>query len=98
VLGVWRFRSSDRNIRRQHSRSLCNKSKGWDVKLREFWIKPKNLMDEDEPVTNSIRVREVSPELDAAWAQCEDVLEIYALTESGDIAMRALAVLKKARE
>jgi hypothetical protein len=88
------------------------------MKLREFWIEftgnpnqdktreiryvsgeePKFLAPEDE----SIHVREVNPELDAAYADCYEILKEFNKKYSpGDYwfpeIREAFAILKKAR-
>lgn len=85
-------------------------------KLIELWIDQQNY--EENLKTNAqgvvaffkkplkskepIHVREISPELDAAYAKCENALESYRVGfpefPSGISAERALDALRKARE
>lgn len=82
------------------------------MKLREFWVNPMQVdkplftsynLGDVPPQVGSIHVREVSPRLDAAYAECERALEqIYDVGKfcevEREIAFEALAALRKARE
>jgi hypothetical protein len=85
------------------------------MKLREFWVYKYDESDTealvyDEQKENSIHLREVSPELEAAYKECIETLKkIERDCECGQgnkcyhgahyqmIAEKALAALKKAR-
>lgn len=72
------------------------------MKLREFWVWPDHnaIKNVGEYLTmtpsnkvNPIHVREVCPEIDVAYAQCEKALEEIANRNDRDV----LAALRKAR-
>jgi hypothetical protein len=90
------------------------KNIGRDMELRDFWIKLNNrqLKKEifsEEPVCEyyetAVHVRKISPEIDLAYAECEEVLKHYARQEKypyvgnkeSNPALEVLAALKKAR-
>lgn len=79
--------------------------------MREFWITTGVLTNRlevkcmnDQPILcDNLHVREVSPELDAAYAECERAFEEIKIvtgtsTKQWHIANDALAAIKKARE
>jgi hypothetical protein len=83
-----------------------------DRKLREFWLtwehiggEPLIVANEKSPLASNtfMHVRQVSPELDAAWAECERALEQVTIFHhlTGENCncdqCNALAALKKAR-
>lgn len=82
------------------------------MKLRDFWIYPSKLnresgwpfdADDHRHTGNDIHVREVSPGLDAAYAECERALELWLVgsktnQETWQITKEAIAALRKANE